>query len=103
MTSFVKSKKLSHRKKPNSNDSRSSTSTKLASHGDSESAQPPSQPFDIISTHKRIRMYEQKYQHCMTADTSLTSWIKSVQDKGLPKPLIEGLLIKLIFTYFLHN
>lgn len=93
MASFVKSKKLSHRKKPKSNDSWTSTSTKLASQGDSGSAQQSSQPFDITSTYERTRMYEQKYQHCMTANTSLSSWIKNIQDKGLPTPLIEGYYI----------
>lgn len=90
MASFVKSKKLTHRKKPKTNTSWSSPSTKLASHCDFESIQPSPQPFDSVSTHERIKIYEQKYQHCMTSNTSLSNWIKSVQDKGLPTPLVEG-------------
>lgn len=38
----------------------------------------------------RIAAYDRAFQRCMNMDSKLSSWRRRMEQKGLPKPLIEG-------------
>lgn len=45
----------------------------------------------IPDPRERLAFYEKTFKQCMRADSKLTSWMKRVKDKGLPKPMTEGI------------
>ncbi|KAJ8655588.1 hypothetical protein O0I10_008676 [Lichtheimia ornata] len=44
----------------------------------------------IPDPRERLAFYEKTFKQCMRADSKLTSWMKRVKEKGLPKPMTEG-------------
>ncbi|KAI7857284.1 hypothetical protein BDC45DRAFT_603370 [Circinella umbellata] len=49
-----------------------------------------SEMMEIKDTSERLTLYEKTFELCMRADPQMTAWIKSVQNKGLPKVMTEG-------------
>ncbi|KAG2221425.1 hypothetical protein INT45_005230 [Circinella minor] len=49
-----------------------------------------SEMMEIKDTSERLTVYEKTFELCMRADPQMTAWIKSVQNKGLPKVMTEG-------------
>ncbi|KAI7900646.1 uncharacterized protein BX663DRAFT_553941 [Cokeromyces recurvatus] len=58
-----------------------------------------------LSIKKRIVFYEERYITCMSSQTELSAWIKSIKEKGKPSPLTEGYVppTRSKFSEFLHN
>ncbi|KAI8144476.1 hypothetical protein BJV82DRAFT_667678 [Fennellomyces sp. T-0311] len=44
----------------------------------------------IPDTRERLAFYDRTFKLCMKADSKLSSWVKRVREKGLPKPMTEG-------------
>ncbi|KAI8149595.1 hypothetical protein BJV82DRAFT_588558 [Fennellomyces sp. T-0311] len=49
-----------------------------------------SEMMETKDTCERLALYEKTFELCMRADPQLTSWIKRVKQKGVPKAMIEG-------------
>lgn len=47
----------------------------------------------IPDPRERLAFYEKTFKQCMRADSKLTSWMKRVKEKGLPKPMTEGNIV----------
>ncbi|KAI8344235.1 hypothetical protein BC941DRAFT_447232 [Chlamydoabsidia padenii] len=45
----------------------------------------------IPDIHERIRFYDKTYQLCIRSDSALSTWIKKFKEKGIPRPLLEGM------------
>ncbi|CAO3609685.1 unnamed protein product [Cunninghamella echinulata] len=47
-------------------------------------------PRHAPNIYDRIAAYDRAFQRCMTMDSKLSSWRHRMEQKGLPKPLLEG-------------